>query len=51
MQLRRHLFSVKGLQGCGVDTMAAEGTQFQVCVERWLMVVCHGVCVPQCYSA
>lgn len=28
--LRRHFFVAKGLQGCGIDTMAPEGSQFQV---------------------
>jgi hypothetical protein len=30
IELRRHLFRAKGLQGCGIDMMAAEGTQFKV---------------------
>lgn len=35
IELRRHLFSVKGLQGCGIDTMATEGAQFDVNFWVW----------------
>lgn len=31
MELQRHTLAVKGLQGCGIDLMAPEGTQFKVC--------------------
>lgn len=30
VELRRHYFVSKGLQGCGIDTTTAEGTQFKV---------------------
>jgi hypothetical protein len=30
LELRKHYFAVKGLQGCGIDTAAAEGTKFTV---------------------
>lgn len=30
MELQRHTLAVKGLQGCGIDLMAPEGTQFKV---------------------
>lgn len=29
-EIRRHFFTAKGLQGCGIDTMAPEGTEFKV---------------------
>jgi hypothetical protein len=32
VELRRHYFSAKGLQGCGIDTSRPEGTQFKVCL-------------------
>ncbi len=33
--LRSNYFSIKGLQGCGIDTMAAVGTQFAVDLWAW----------------
>jgi len=30
IELRKHFFAVKGLQGCGIDMTLDEGTSFQV---------------------
>eukprot|EP00775_Hariotina_reticulata_P011535 gene11535-11678_t len=35
LELRKHYFTVKGLQGCGIDTSAAEGTKFTVDFWVW----------------
>ena len=34
-ELRSHLFSVKGLKGCGIDTLAAEGTHYEIDFWVW----------------
>lgn len=41
LELRRHTFAAKGLQGCGIDTSAPEGTQFKVEWTAWLLQACR----------
>lgn len=52
-ELRRHYFNYKGLNGCGIDTDATEGTQYQVCCctrqasQQLGITACQGHWFPQ----